>query len=348
MKLLVITQKVDKRDENLGSFHRWLEEFAKHFDRVTVIANSEGKHSLPANVEVYSLGKERGISRFKKVYKFLELFSHYYARADGVFFHMIPEFVLVSSPFLISHSKPSVLWYVHKSTTWKLKWAEKLVRYIFTASELSFRLPSKKVIYSGHAIDTEMFKPGVTKYSPVLKILSVGRISPVKSIETLLKACAILRNSWPRQWALSLVGGPILERDREYLSTLKKFVREERLENNVIFHGPRPYTEILDTYRDHDMFISMSTTGSIDKAVLEAMSCGLTTITPNEAFYGILKPPYFLEKRSPELLASRIKMLADENRPRHDLRELVVNSHSLSRTVERIVRCLRSKKTTGL
>ena len=38
MRLLIFTQRVDREDENLGSFHRWIEEFAKHFDSVSVIA----------------------------------------------------------------------------------------------------------------------------------------------------------------------------------------------------------------------------------------------------------------------------------------------------------------------
>ena len=32
MNLLLITQKIDKDDPILGFFHRWVEEFAKHFE----------------------------------------------------------------------------------------------------------------------------------------------------------------------------------------------------------------------------------------------------------------------------------------------------------------------------
>ena len=63
MKLLITTQVVDQNDLFLGFFHGWLEEFAKHFEHITVICLKEGTHSLPENVEVISLGKERGTSR---------------------------------------------------------------------------------------------------------------------------------------------------------------------------------------------------------------------------------------------------------------------------------------------
>lgn len=352
MRLLVIAQKVDKNDENLGSFHRWIEEFSKNCSEVAVIANSVGKFDLPGNVIVFSLGKEKGKGRVARIVLFWYLFFQNIRKADAIFFHMIPEYILVASPVLLFFRKPSALWYVHKSVTQKLRWAERMVDWVFTASDLSFRLPSKKVLYTGHAIDTEMFRPA-TNDSPRLsyggagqrpttglRLLTVGRTSPVKDIETIIRACVVLKNIWDRQWTLSVVGGPLMPRDAQYLESLKSMVREEELEHYVHFEGARPFGEIPQLYREHDIFISMSTTGSIDKSVLEAMSSGLTVITANEAFQSLLPPQYFLEKRSPEFLAERIKTLATENRPNGTLRGLVRQKHSLSNTIEKIVNIL--------
>jgi len=58
MKLLVVTQVVDTEDPVLGFFVRWVEELAKHVESVEVICLREGKHMLPVNVHVHSLGKE--------------------------------------------------------------------------------------------------------------------------------------------------------------------------------------------------------------------------------------------------------------------------------------------------
>ncbi len=128
-----------------------------------------------------------------------------------------------------------------------------------------------------------------------------------------------------------------MPRDVYYLDSLKKLVREKSLLDHVFFQGARPFTEVSSVYNDHDIFISMSTTGSIDKSVLEAMSSGLTVICANEAFQTLLPAKYFLEKRSPEFLAERIKMLADEDRPNTVLRNLVVENHSLEKTVKKII-----------
>lgn len=341
VKLLIITQKVDKNDEVLGFFHRWVEEFAKLCDSVVVIASHSGEVKLPANVVVYTFG---GRMRFFRMWKYWELFSCYYARSDAVFFHMCPEFVLAASPFLISLKKPSALWYVHKSVTRNLRFAERLVEWVFSASELSFRLPSKKIIYTGHAIDTETFQPIANSQGPIVnsgvKLLSMGRISPVKDLETVIRACGVLKSSWSRSWSLSIVGGPAMERDKEYLESLKSLVSSLDLQNFVHFLGPRPYMETSEIYRNHDIFISTSTTGSIDKSVLEAMSSGLTVITANEAFQSLLPENYFLEKRSPEFLAERIKALVDEPRPNTILRELVVKNHGLKNTIKKILEVL--------
>jgi hypothetical protein len=61
MKLLIITQKVDINDPILGFFHRWIEEFAKHCEKITVICLYKGTYNLPNNVKVLSLGKEEGV-----------------------------------------------------------------------------------------------------------------------------------------------------------------------------------------------------------------------------------------------------------------------------------------------
>ena len=58
MKLLILTQKMDKNDDLLGFFHNWVSEFAKKCEKVTVISLGIGEYSLSDNVKVLSLGKE--------------------------------------------------------------------------------------------------------------------------------------------------------------------------------------------------------------------------------------------------------------------------------------------------
>lgn len=354
MKLLIVTQKVDLDDENLGFFHSWLLELAKHFEEITVLALRVGETDLPANVKVWSFGRDRRIKnnlagfwqRMRRIYNFWELFSLHYSFSEAVFFHMIPEFVLAAAPFLIFKKKFICLWYTHKSVTHKLHLAEKFVDFIFTASELSFRLPSKKVVYTGHAVDTELFKTSASAgRNKLLKLVTVGRVSPVKDYDTMVRACSILKRDSAIDFVFSIVGGPIMAGDDKYLDSLKELVVKLDLEKEIKFMGPRPYRQIPSIYAEQDLFLSMSATGSIDKSVLEAMASGLSVITANEAFRDILPPKYFLDKRSPEALAAKIKELSQDIRPNEYLRDLVIKHHSLSRTLQKISEIIRNKGT---
>lgn len=345
MRLLIVTQKVDQNDENLGAFYHWFEELAHKAEHLTIIAGSTGRSNLPANASIHTFGKKTGFGRILTLWKFWELFSYHYARADAVLFHQIPEYVLAASPFLLTLSRTSALWYAHKSVTWKLRIAERLVDYMLTSSAEGFRLPSKKVLIVGQAIDTEAFRPVTGNQLPVtgLRMLTVGRISPIKNYDVLIRACSRLRDIWGREWLLSIVGGPIMPKDREYMSLLKRMVKETGLEARVHFLGARPYSEIPSIYQEHDLFLNLSRTGSLDKAVLEAMASGLNVISANEAYRSVLPPPYFLEHISPELLAERIKIVADLGRPSPKLREIVVKDHSLKNTVGKIYDILSSR-----
>ena len=48
MRLLVLTQKVDREDDVLGFFHEWLRRFSAQCEAVEVICLYEGAHDLAA------------------------------------------------------------------------------------------------------------------------------------------------------------------------------------------------------------------------------------------------------------------------------------------------------------
>ena len=73
MKLLILTQVVDKDDLYLGFFHRWIEMLAPHHEHIHVICLKGGVYTLPENVSVHSLGKEKGYSQFRYIKNFFSL-----------------------------------------------------------------------------------------------------------------------------------------------------------------------------------------------------------------------------------------------------------------------------------
>ncbi len=136
--LLVITQKIDQDDQLLGFFVDWIREFKKQYSRVDVVPLRDPH---------------------KNWLKFVFRIFWEVPRHDVVFVHMAPIFAVIAAPWARLWGKRVGLWYTHKVMTWKLRLAEKFVNMIFTASPESFRLPSKKVVVTGHGIDTELFAP---------------------------------------------------------------------------------------------------------------------------------------------------------------------------------------------
>ena len=346
MKLLIITQKVDMNDGNLGFFHSWLEKLAEKAD-IFIIGNYVGKYDLPENVKVFSLGKERRVDRLVKIFKYQWFLLKLLPRVDGVFFHMCPEYVLGAHLWPKIFRKKTLLWYTHKSVNWKLKLAEKLTDKIFTASKESFRLPSKKVEITGHGIDVNKFKSQKSKVkSDKFTIVTAGRISEVKNLHLLIDVAEILKNknlSAGRQgfnFEIRIAGAPILESDKIYFEKIKNLIKEKKLDDIVEFVGPISNKYIAEFYQSGDLFINLSDTGSLDKAVLEAMACGLKTITSNEAFKNILKENNIADK-NPENIAVKIINLAKSEK-NYSLVEYVDKNHSLDNLVEKIIKQFRN------
>jgi len=336
MKLLIITQKVDKEDDILGFFHHWVEKFSEKLEKLYVVCLWQGEYHLPDNVEVFSLGKEEGFSKPYQLFRLQKFLFKHLSEVDGIFVHMCPIYAILSFLLVKIFRKKMILWYVHKSVNWKLKLAEKCVDKILTASEESCRLKNrKKIEIVGHGIDIDQFIPRPTP-SDKFRILSVGRIAPVKNLETFIRAIGILVNQKNiKDIRVKIIGWPILTSDRKYFEKIKNLVREKKLENYIEFLGSIPHQKMPEYYQQNDLLISASETGSFDKAVLEAMACGNFVLTPNEAFKEILEERYLFKKRDSEDLAKKIINLKEFTIDKN-LREIVIKNHNLDNLIERI------------
>lgn len=281
--VLIVTQVIDRRDANLGFFHRWLEKFSEHVN-IIVIANRVGEYHLPPNVKVYSLGKEKGYGTIRRFFIYRWLLLRLILKTDGIFYHMCPEYVLAAAFCPKLFRKKTALWYVHKNVNWKLRWAERLVDKIFTASMESFRLPSSKTEIIGHGIDTEWFQYSDARPARPIRSLIVGRIAPIKDVRTSIVAVAKLNELIPEKIELDIVGDPITPLDQDYERSLRLLVKELKLESQVHFRGGIVYEAMPDLYRSHHWLLHASQTGSVDKAVLEALACGTTVFTSSEAY----------------------------------------------------------------
>lgn len=320
MRLLICTQAIDRNDSALGFFHRWVEEFAKHTEKITVICLRKGEYDLP-NVEVIALGERARLLRA------IELLAIVFGRRreyDAVFVHMNPEYVVAAGWLWRLLGKRIALWYTHRSVNSLLKIATFFANDICTASKESFRIPSQKTHILGHGIDTEFFSPDLS-IPRQTHLLSVGRLMPSKHHDTLIRAAAAAGRP------LRIAGeGP----ERE---TLKALARE--LGADVQFLGGLTQERLRDEYRSAAYFLHASDTGSLDKVVLEAAACDCSVITTTKDLY--LEVPVHSVNAMPSAIADAIAHAAREDSGR---RRIVKEHHSLRPLIEKIVWILSKNK----
>lgn len=353
MKLLIITQKVDKHAPILGFFHEWLVRFAKEVDELTVICLQKGEYNLPDNVRVLSLGKEAEGSKATYTSRFLRYIVQERKNYTHVLVHMNPEYVVLGGLLWRMLGKKLALWYMHKSVDTKLRIAEKFVDTIFTASKSSFRLPSKKVHIMGHGIDTNLFVPAeVQQERSKFAIVSVGRPSPIKDYETLIRAAEKLKHA-QIDFSVDIIGGPVSKQEQEHFDTLKALVREKKLDAEVSFRGSVDNTKLPRYLQTADVLAHMSKTGSLDKVVLEAMSCGVPTISCNDAVQRDVLGEYrrqcgFASGDAHDLAKKLESFAVMTKEERHELgkklRSIVVEGHSIDTLMKRIVLKMKNKE----
>lgn len=349
MRLLILTQKVDTNDDVLSFFHSWIQEFAKQCDKITVVCLYEGAHDLPKNVSVHSLGKENGAGKIGRTGRFFKYIFKYKDDYDLVFVHMNPEYIVLGGWLWKLWGKKVFLWYMHKSVTTKLKIAEKFVERIFSGSKESFRLPTNKLIVTGHGIDTEYFTPNTEqKKRDKFALLSLGRLSKTKGHDLAMQATEQLTEQGA-QVNLVVVGGPVTKEDEQYEQELLNLISKHHLEDSVLLAGGLPHAGIREYLWKSDLYVHLSNTGSVDKTVLEAMSCGVPVVSSSEAFSEMLAEAsmqLLVKERSADALAKQVKELmwmppSERQHIGERLRRIVERDHSLPKLIEDLVRRMK-------
>src|SRR3990167_3807868 len=221
MNLLFITRKIDKNDALAGFTYQWVSKFAEKVDTLNVICLEKGDISgLPETVKIFSLGKERRVGKLRKFWNFQKYAFQFVKKSDGIFCHQNPIYTILIAPWAKLQYKKIIAWYTHGKVSFQLRLVNLLADVILTASPESFRLKSKKVIVTGHGIDVAVFRPQNQESrikNQEFKILSIGRISPIKNYETLIEAVDILVNQKKfKNIKADIIGAPGLKEQESY------------------------------------------------------------------------------------------------------------------------------------
>ena len=144
-----------------------------------------------------------------------------------------------------------------------------------------YGIPESRVVRILNGVDTGNFYPVPSKAKTMTRqrlglpankaiILYVGRLVPVKGLDVLLRAWALLTEDL-RAYALLLVvgGGPEQEKLLDLIQTLG-------LQGSVLLAGEQE--EVRDYYWAADVFVLPSRSEGLSVALLEAMASGLAVV----------------------------------------------------------------------
>jgi len=143
--------------------------------------------------------------------------------------------------------------------------------------------PASRIATIPCGVDTDLFAPGDRAAArarlglddrPVL--LWVGRVAPIKGLDTLLDAVA--RLSPDGRVRLLIVGGDVDEPMSEHEASLRRRIARLGLDGSVCFVGPQPQSVLPLYYAAADVTVLPSYYESFGMVALEAMACGSPVI----------------------------------------------------------------------
>jgi D-inositol-3-phosphate glycosyltransferase len=178
-------------------------------------------------------------------------------------------------------------------------------------------------------VDVERFHPIPAVYAkerigicPERRIiLFVGRIEPLKGIDSLLQAIALVVDKWPalRGWlCVPIIGGdPDRIRQEDEMMRLQELREELGIDDIVTFLGAQDQDRLQYYYSAAEMVVMPSDYESFGMVALEAMACGAPVIASDVGGLAFLvrhgRTGYRVPARDPRALASRItRLLTDE------------------------------------
>jgi len=329
---------------------RWLSALSPHFKKIFVITIHKGRLQLPANVEVYSITDMGAVSKAQQIINLYRIVIRLLCKEkiDASFIHQAIVPGAMAGPILSIWRIPTVLWYCHSQTSIALKVAHYFADKVISASLQSCPVRSNHLIATGHGIDADFFSPcakSASKRASEFLIVSISRFAPIKRIEVLFNALHLLVKNGLDQFSVHLYGFTQTVKDKKYLNDLKLKAVHLGISDHIVWKGKISNWEVPSILCGADLFVSQQVEGGIDKAILEAMSCGVPVLLANDNCVSIFPQRYkekliFPSGHAEEMEERLCYLIKCSQKERNDmgimLRDIVVQNHSVAALAEKI------------
>jgi glycosyltransferase involved in cell wall biosynthesis len=156
------------------------------------------------------------------------------------------------------------------------------------------------------------------------RVLYVGRLSPVKGIQYLIRAMKQVHDAIPEARLIIIGDG----REREMLKAL---AGELGIEHSVEFSGEVPHGQVLSLMQQADVFVLPSLSEGFPMVIVEALACGLPVVASRVGGLPEIITDgtngFLVEAKDVMALAEKIRLLLQDEQLRKkisaDNRELV-------------------------
>ena len=314
-RLVFATQVVDPDDPVLGATVPKLRALAAELDELVVLADRAVEGVLPGNCRVHVFGAGSVAGRAGRF--LASLGRELSPRPVAVVAHMVPRYAILAAPLARPSRVPLLLWFTHWKASRTLRLAERLSTAVVSVDRRSFPLPSPKVVGIGHGIDTEAFAYVERPPADPLRIVALGRTSPAKGYETIVRAAALAGAQ------LEIRGASLTSEERAERARL------EALGASV--EAPVPFADVPALLARKDVLVDNMREGALDKVVYEAAATGMPVLASNSGFDDVLPPELHFDRHDPAELAERLRalLLVDRNELGRELRARVEAQHSV-------------------
>jgi glycosyltransferase involved in cell wall biosynthesis len=288
---------------------------AARVDELVVLCDTAVADAVPANVRVHEFGAATQLGRGVRFERALTAALR--ERPLGVVAHMVPLYAVLAAPLVRPRRIPLVLWYTHWKGHAVVRAAEKLCTAVASVDERSFPLRSSKVRGIGHGIDVTEFPCSPEPAGEQLRVLVLGRYSPAKGLETILRG-AVLAGAHVEAHGSD-------EGFVEYKRGLDALARELGVDGEL--GDPVPRGVVPELLAQSHVLVNNMRAGAPDKVVYEAAASCVPVLASNPVFDDLLGDDLRFARDDAEELAARLRALDRRRRP--ELRELVSVSHSV-------------------
>ncbi|HXR11377.1 MAG TPA: glycosyltransferase [Gaiellaceae bacterium] len=333
-RLVFATQKLDERDPILGATVAKIRALAARLDELVVLCDAADPELVIPGVRVHEFGGRNQLERGARFARALE--RELRPRPIAVVAHMVPLYVVVAAPLVRPRRIRLALWFAHWKDHVLVRAATALATDVLSVDTRSFPIATPKLTAIGHGIDLAEFPCSEAPAGDgPLRALVLGRYSPAKGLETILRGAALAGN-------VRIEAHGSVSADPAYgahVRDLERLAAELGLDADL--GGPVPRSEVPALYAQSHVLINNMRAGAPDKVVYEAAASCLPVLASNPIFDDLLPAELRFETDDADGLAARLRGLDRRRRP--ELRERVAERHSVDHWADALLTTLQAR-----